>query len=311
MTEWPKAPQVGVGCIVVRAGRLLLVRNHAGYWSTPGGHLDFGETPAECAARETEEETGVRISDAEFVAITNDVLEEGGKHYVTIWMRGEPDDAEAVIGDTDEIAELGWYDPAALPSPLHLYFQSLLSARSLPPRPPNLPFPLPVPRVRVVPYQEDWPRMFESEREALATLLGPAVERIHHIGSTSVPGLGAKPIIDILVESADLVRIDAATPLLEERGYDARGEYGIPGRRYFSRRGGPESDVHLHAFECGSEHVERQLRFRDYLRSHPAEAARYDALKAKLAQAHPHDRRSYQLGKAAFIRKIEERGRPY
>ena len=138
MNQNGNTPQVGVGCIVVRDRRLLLVRNRAGYWSTPGGHLDFGETPAACAARETEEETGLRVSDVEFVAITNDVLEERGKHYVTIWMRGEPEGGEPVIGDTAEIAELGWFDPDALPSPLHLYFQNLLAGRCLPERPGNL-----------------------------------------------------------------------------------------------------------------------------------------------------------------------------
>jgi len=301
------APQVGVGCIVVRDGRLLLVRNRGGYWSTPGGHLDFGETPAECAARETEEETGLRVSKIEFVAVTNDVFEERGRHYVTIWMRGEPDGAQAVIGDTGEIAELGWFHPDALPSPMHLYFQNLLAGRCLPPGPPDLWYDASGPQLWLVPYQEDWPRMFEAEREALTTLLGPAAQAVHHIGSTSVPGLSAKPIIDILVESPDLAGIEAATPLLEDRGYDARGEHGIPGRRYFSRRDGPGPDVHLHAFECGSEHVEGHLRFRDYLRAHPDEADRYAALKAELAAAHAHDRGAYQLGKSAFIREIDRR----
>ena len=69
-----KIPFVGIGCIVVRHRQLLLVRNHRGFWSTPGGHLDFGETPEACAARETREETGISVSNIEFVAITNDVL---------------------------------------------------------------------------------------------------------------------------------------------------------------------------------------------------------------------------------------------
>lgn len=132
-------PRVGVGCIVVRSGRVLLVRTRSGFWSTPGGHLDFGETPAECAARETEEETGVRVHDVELVAITNDVFEDRGAHYVTIWMRGEALDDEVVIGDTGEIAEAGWFDPKSLPSPRHLYFENLLAGRCVPPDPTNLP----------------------------------------------------------------------------------------------------------------------------------------------------------------------------
>jgi 8-oxo-dGTP diphosphatase len=135
-----KIPYVGVGCIVVRDGRLLLVRNQRGFWSTPGGHLDFGETPEGCAARETLEETGVSVSNVEFVAITNDVLADVGKHYLTVWMRGDANASEPVIGDPDEIAEIGWFAPSALPEPLHLYFQNLLAGRSLPAAPPNLPF---------------------------------------------------------------------------------------------------------------------------------------------------------------------------
>jgi ADP-ribose pyrophosphatase YjhB (NUDIX family) len=133
------SPRVGVGCIVVRSGRILLVRTRSGFWSTPGGHLDFGETPAECAVRETEEETGVRVADVGFVAITNDVFEDRGAHYVTIWMRGEALDDDVLIGDTAEIAEAGWFDPASLPSPRHLYFENLVAGRCVPPDPANLP----------------------------------------------------------------------------------------------------------------------------------------------------------------------------
>lgn len=135
-----KIPYVGIGCIVVRDNRLLLVRNKRGFWSTPGGHLDFGETLQACAARETFEETGVTVSNVEFVAITNDVLADVGKHYVTVWMRGDADDVEPVIGDLEEITEIGWFAADSLPKPLHLYFENLLAGRCLPPAPVNLPF---------------------------------------------------------------------------------------------------------------------------------------------------------------------------
>lgn len=134
-----KVPYVGVGCIVVRNGRLLLVRNERGFWSTPGGHLDFGESPDVCAARETLEETGVAVTNIEFVAITNDVLADVGKHYLTVWMRGDADGVSPRIGDTAEIHELGWFSAHDLPSPLHLYFQNLLEGRCWPRSPANLP----------------------------------------------------------------------------------------------------------------------------------------------------------------------------
>ena len=143
MTTMPdKVPQVGVGCIVVRDEQLLLVRSHKAFWSTPGGHLDFGESPEVCAARETLEETGISVTKIEFVAITNDVLEDAGKHYVTIWMRAEADGVP-VIGDHAEIAEIGWFAADALPAPLHLYFKNLIDGRCLPKTPANLPFAIP------------------------------------------------------------------------------------------------------------------------------------------------------------------------
>jgi hypothetical protein len=107
--------------------------------ATPGGHLDFGESPEACAARETMEETGVSVINVQFVAITNDVLADADKHYVTIWMRGEVDTVPGRIGDDGEIAEIGWFAPDALPSPLHLYFQNLISGRACHPRPQTCP----------------------------------------------------------------------------------------------------------------------------------------------------------------------------
>lgn len=109
-------------------------------WSTPGGHLDFGESPADCAARETLEETGIGVTNLRFVAITNDVLEDSDKHYVTIWMRGDPDRMDPLIGDAEEIADVGWFRADALPQPLFVYFENLLSHRCLPSPPLNFPF---------------------------------------------------------------------------------------------------------------------------------------------------------------------------
>ena len=116
-----------------------MVQNHRGFWSTPGGHLDFGESPAECAARETLEEAGVRVARVEFVAITNDVLYDVGRHYITIWMRADVDHADLAIGDPEEIVAAQWFAPGDLPEPRHVYFENLLAGRSLPPMPANLP----------------------------------------------------------------------------------------------------------------------------------------------------------------------------
>jgi 8-oxo-dGTP diphosphatase len=140
MTTSP-VPRVGIGCIVMNRGRVLLVRNRRGRWSTPGGHLDFGESPGEAAARETYEETGVVVEDLEFVAVTNDVMPGGDEHYVTIWLRGAAADPTIVVRDTVEVEEAGWYDPGALPEPRHAFFENLLARRTLPPVPNNLELP--------------------------------------------------------------------------------------------------------------------------------------------------------------------------
>lgn len=141
MFDSPRVPHVGVGCVVVRDGRVLLIRRHglhgAGSWSPPGGHLDFGETPAACAGRELFEETGVTASSLTFLAITNDIFVAEDKHYVTIWMRGEPDDAEASIQAPDEVAEIGWFDVENLPSPLFLCFAHLVAGVCAPSLPPG------------------------------------------------------------------------------------------------------------------------------------------------------------------------------
>jgi 8-oxo-dGTP diphosphatase len=134
-----RIPSVGIGCIPVHEGRVLLVRSHRGFWSTPGGHLDYGESPAEAAVRETREETGVTVRDIEFVAITNDVIAASAKHYITLWFRGAVEDPALTIHDTSEIAEALWCDPRSLPSPRHVYFENLISGRCWPPVPSNLP----------------------------------------------------------------------------------------------------------------------------------------------------------------------------
>ena len=108
-------------------------RSHgAGSWSPPGGHLDFGETVEACAIRETHEESGLRITDPRFFAITNDVFEAEGKHYITVWLRTESADGDPAVQDAAEIAEVGWFAPDRLPSPLFLSLENLMAGRGLP-----------------------------------------------------------------------------------------------------------------------------------------------------------------------------------
>jgi 8-oxo-dGTP diphosphatase len=127
-------PKVGIGVIVTRDGGLLLrkrIGKHAnGTWSFPGGHLESGETPEECAIRETIEETGLIVESARVVALTNDVFPDGG-HYVTIWMKADGVGDGEVILDPTEASEYGWFPLDALPSPLFPSLVSLLDGTSL------------------------------------------------------------------------------------------------------------------------------------------------------------------------------------
>jgi 8-oxo-dGTP diphosphatase len=123
-------PLVGVAVIIERDDRVLLIRRSgshgAGTWATPGGHLDFGETPERCGAREAREETGLEVADLAFVAITNDLFTAEHKHYITIWMRAGAIVGEPAIALPREMTEFGWFAWDALPAPLFLPLQNLL-----------------------------------------------------------------------------------------------------------------------------------------------------------------------------------------
>jgi len=128
-------PRVGAGCIVRRESDLLLIHRRGahgeGTWSTPGGNLDFGEEPAVCAARESEEETGVEVGMPRFVGLTNDVFEAESKHYVTLWFEAEHVRGEAYVRADDELSEVAWFPEDDLPEPLFLPLRNLLDGRKI------------------------------------------------------------------------------------------------------------------------------------------------------------------------------------
>jgi 8-oxo-dGTP diphosphatase len=132
-------PRVGVGIIIRRGEEVLLIRREhvhgSGSWSTPGGHLDFGESPEACAVREAEEETGIVVAHVRYRAITNDIFEAEGRHYVTIWLEGEYREGEPVVNAPHEMSEVGWFRWDDLPSPLFLPLANLLEGHSYPPPP--------------------------------------------------------------------------------------------------------------------------------------------------------------------------------
>src|SRR5205823_9905598 len=138
--------------------------------------------------------------------------------------------------------------------------------------------------------------------------LGPVFVAIHHIGSTSVPELAAKPIIDILLEVESIEALDGSAGALEALGYEGLGEFGLARRRYFRRDAAPGVRTHqMHAYAASDPALERHLAFRDYLRAHPADARAYAELKQRLAHAHPDDIEAYMEAKDRFIKAAERR----
>jgi GrpB-like predicted nucleotidyltransferase (UPF0157 family) len=158
--------------------------------------------------------------------------------------------------------------------------------------------------VRVVSYNPDWPRLFALEQQRLDASLSRAgiVLTLEHSGSTAVPGLAAKPILDILAGAPDHATVARAVDTLQHADYIYRGEQGIPGRHFF-RRGDPRQ-YHIHLTLTGSDFWRDHLLFRDHLRANPDVAAEYAALKHALAARYPFDRESYIEGKTEFVQRI-------
>lgn len=154
-------------------------------------------------------------------------------------------------------------------------------------------------------YDPGWVASYEAARDEIVAALGAQIEAIEHVGSTAVPGLAAKPVIDIQAGVADWDEAKATVEPLVALGWVYRGEYGIPRRHDFVRSDGDGLRTHhLHMLELTSGEWQAQLLFRDYLRSHPEVAADYAALKRVLAARHGEDRDSYTDAKTSFVARI-------
>jgi len=161
--------------------------------------------------------------------------------------------------------------------------------------------------IEVVPYDPHWRVLFEREARELVEIFGEEVVAIHHVGSTAIPNISAKPIVDVLVEVRCIESIDDFHPEMIERGYLPKGEFGIRGRRFFVKGDEEQRSHHIHVFETGNPEFERHLAFRDYLIAHPEEAEAYSRLKEELARKFPHDIEGYIAGKDTFIKEIERK----
>lgn len=159
-------------------------------------------------------------------------------------------------------------------------------------------------KVEVVEFKKEWHEEFHQEKQQLKQIIQKNWIEGHHIGSTSVEGLVAKPIIDILIEVSHIKEIDKKRESFEHLGYQALGENGIKGRRFF-QKGGLNRTHHVHVYERNHPDVKRHLLFRDYLRAHPERAVAYASVKEQLANQYPEDIQSYMAGKNEIIKEIE------
>ncbi|MCW6036785.1 GrpB family protein [Spirulina subsalsa FACHB-351] len=167
-------------------------------------------------------------------------------------------------------------------------------------------------KVEVVAYNPQWGEMFVAEAEHIASVLGANVVAIHHIGSTAIPSIHAKPIIDLLVEVQDIGQVDEYNGAMERLGYQVMGEFGIVTRRYFRKENSEGVRTHhVHIFPAGSEQVQRHLMFRDYLINHPKDAQFYSKLKQDLAQQYPTDIEKYMDGKDGLIKILEQKAKDW
>jgi GrpB-like predicted nucleotidyltransferase (UPF0157 family) len=172
--------------------------------------------------------------------------------------------------------------------------------------------------VDIVPYNPAWPRMFEEERShLLATLPPELIKRVEHFGSTAIPGLAAKPIVDILVEVTSLEETKRRiAPILEAQGYDyfwrpTHGDDGPPFYAWFIKRDSAGVRTHhIHMVESDFEHWDRLL-FRDYLIQRPEIAKEYENLKLDRARDYPNDRIAYTNGKTEFIVRVTLAAKKY
>lgn len=165
---------------------------------------------------------------------------------------------------------------------------------------------MPLPRtVTLVPHDPNWAIFAAAESGRIKDAVRPTVE-IHHIGSTAIAGVAAKPIIDLLAVAPSLANLERMNAPLERLGYVSRGERGIPGRHYWilTHEGRDERLFHLHGFVVGHPAIRHHLAFRDHLRDHPRLAAEYARIKERCAALHPTDSAGYSACKAEWVKRV-------
>lgn len=162
-------------------------------------------------------------------------------------------------------------------------------------------------RVELREHDCEWGEQATRESARIIAACPSSIIAVHHIGSTSIAGIVAKPILDLIAVATSLSALDESRAAIEALGYEWWGEYDIEGRRFctLSDRTNGTRLVHVHAFEEGSLGIERHLAFRDYLRAHPTIAREYEAMKRHCHDRHPADSHAYSDCKSDWIRRVE------
>jgi GrpB-like predicted nucleotidyltransferase (UPF0157 family) len=159
-------------------------------------------------------------------------------------------------------------------------------------------------KTKILPWTKEWEKLYSQEEKKLKEVFKDQLLDIFHIGSTSIPTIGyAKPIIDILIVVKDIEIVDVFNRKMRELGYEAKGENGITGRRYFPK-GNENRTHHVHIFQVGNENIKTHLDFKEYLIEHPDDAQKYGELKIKLLKQFPDNHYKYQAAKQAFVNEL-------
>ena len=296
-------PEKSCGGIVctIRNGRIeyLLIEESGGFHSFPKGHMETGESERETAIREIREETGLKLDLIEGFREVDEYIpaENAGVCRQVVYFLAEYSEQLPRIEIPEEVRSIKSLDlEAALALLEHEGPRRILLAADRYIRRK---------RVVVLPYDEAWNRDFIRISTRIKSALEGLAIRIEHVGSTSVPGLSAKPIIDLDVVIEDGSWLEAVITALGGIGYRHEGDLGIAGREAFAYEGKEHLRKH-HLYVCPSNSAElkRHLAFRDYLRARPEAAREYGRIKEEGAALYPYDIEKYIEHKSPFIERI-------